>query len=220
MPIGLGFVEGMGERKNAVSCLDESELKAVRPDALSPAEIEAKAESIAVAKAGMKPAKVFVLAMLAGAFISFGALYFCVFLGDPSIPFAVQRVVGGLCFCLGLVLVLCCGAELFTGNSLMVAALASKKISVSAMLKNWAIVWVGNLAGALVTIFLYMAPVHERWCCGCSHGFGSRFEGYARLITLLCIFVCLAVRSVSGLVRSLIRLSVFCCPSLRCGVRL
>ena len=76
MPSGLGFVEGMGERKNAVSCLDESELKAVRPDALSPAEIEAKAESIAVGKAGMKPAKVFVLAMLAGAFISFGALYF------------------------------------------------------------------------------------------------------------------------------------------------
>ena len=150
MPIGLGFVEGMGERKNAVSCLDESELKAVRPDALSPAEIEAKAESIAVAKAGMKPAKVFVLAMLAGAFISFGALYFCVFLGDPSIPFAVQRVVGGLCFCLGLVLVLCCGAELFTGNSLMVAALASKKISVSAMLKNWAIVWVGNLVGRIM----------------------------------------------------------------------
>lgn len=162
MPIGLGFVEGMGERKNAVSCLDESELKAVRPDALSPAEIEAKAESIAVAKAGMKPAKVFVLAMLAGAFISFGALYFCVFLGDPSIPFAVQRVVGGLCFCLGPVLVLCCGAELFTGNSLMVAALASKKISVSAMLKNWAIVWVGNLVGALVTVFLvYMAHVAD-----------------------------------------------------------
>ena len=130
------------------------DMKGLRPDALAPADIEAKAEEVAVGKTKTAPAKVFVLAMFAGAFIAFGALYFCVFLGDPTMPFAVQRAVGGLCFCLGLVLVLCCGAELFTGNSLMVAALASRKITLSAMLKNWAIVWVGNLAGALVAVLL------------------------------------------------------------------
>lgn len=130
------------------------DMKGLRPDALAPAEIEAKAEEVAVGKTKTAPAKVFVLAMFAGAFIAFGALYFCVFLGDPTMPFAVQRAVGGLCFCLGLVLVLCCGAELFTGNSLMVTALASRKITLSAMLKNWAIVWVGNLAGALVAVLL------------------------------------------------------------------
>ncbi|MDO4442402.1 MAG: formate/nitrite transporter family protein, partial [Slackia sp.] len=145
-----------------MACLDDSEVKAVRPDALAPAEIEAKAETIAVGKARMSTAKTLVLAMLAGAFIAFGALYFCIFLGDPAMPFAVQRVVGGLCFCLGLVLVLCCGAELFTGNMLMVTALASRKITLAAMAKNWALVWAGNLCGALFAVFLvYMAHIAD-----------------------------------------------------------
>lgn len=145
-----------------MAVLDDSEVKAVRPDALAPAEIEAKAESVAVGKAAMPMPKTIVLSMLAGAFIAFGALYFCVFLGDPSMPFAVQRVVGGLCFCLGLVLVLCCGAELFTGNMLMVCALASRKIAFGAMLKNWGLVWLGNLAGALVAVALvYFAHIAD-----------------------------------------------------------
>jgi len=66
----------------------------------------------------------------------------------------VQRTVGGLCFCLGLVLVLCCGAELFTGNILMVCARASKKISGAALARSWALVWLGNLAGSLVAVAL------------------------------------------------------------------
>lgn len=137
-----------------MASLEGFDMNALKPDALAPAEIEAKAEAVAVSKANMAAPKVFVLAMLAGAFVSFGALYFCVFLSDPTISFAVQRVVGGLCFCLGLVLILCCGAELFTGNSLMVTALASKRIKLAAMLKNWGIVWLGNLAGSLVAIFI------------------------------------------------------------------
>ena len=89
--------------------MDQSDVKALRSDALGPAEIEAKAETLAVGKAGMAGAKCFVLAMLAGAFIAFGATYFLVFLGDSAVPFAAQRMVGGICFSLGLVLVLCCG---------------------------------------------------------------------------------------------------------------
>ena len=87
--------------------LTPQELSSVRPDELAPAEVEAKVESVAQTKAALPFAKCFVLAMLSGAFIAFGALFFCVFLGDPSLPFGVQRVVGGICFCLGLVLVLC-----------------------------------------------------------------------------------------------------------------
>ena len=102
----------------------------------------------------MGVAKCFVSAMLAGAFIGFGATYFMVFLGDSTMPFAAQRMVGGICFCLGLVLVLCCGAELFTGNNLMVTGLASKKISMGGMLKNWVVVWLGNLAGSLLAVAL------------------------------------------------------------------
>ncbi|MDU2448489.1 MAG: formate/nitrite transporter family protein, partial [Eggerthella sp.] len=132
----------------------QDEIQTLRPDALSPAEIAEKAEKVGEAKAAMPKAKCFASAMLAGAFIAFGALYFCVFLGDPSMPFAVQRVVGGLCFCLGLVLVLCCGAELFTGNVLLVCAKASGRIGWKPLLGNWLLVWLGNLAGALVALAL------------------------------------------------------------------
>ena len=136
------------------------DLKGLKPDALAPAEVETKSETIGVGKANMAPVKMFVSAMLAGAFIAFGGMYFCIFLGDATMPFAAQRMVGGICFCLGLVLVLCCGCELFTGNSLMVTALASKKIGIGGLLKNWVIVWIGNLAGAIVAVFfIWMAHV-------------------------------------------------------------
>lgn len=131
-----------------------ADVHAVRPDALTPAETLAKTESLGVAKASMAPGRCFLLSMLAGAFIAFGALYFCIVLADGELPFAVQRILGGVSFCLGLVLVLCCGAELFTGNILLVCARASKKITTSAVLRNWGLVWVGNLAGALVAIAL------------------------------------------------------------------
>lgn len=138
--------------------MDQTDVKALRPDALGPAEIEAKAETLAVGKAGMAGAKCFVLAMLAGAFIAFGATYFLVFLGDSAVPFAAQRLVGGICFSLGLVLVLCCGAELFTGNMLMVTGLASKKIKLGGLVRNWVIVWLGNLVGSLIVVALIY------WC--------------------------------------------------------
>ena len=130
----------------------KEDLAAVSPDALAPAATEAKAENIGVTKAAMPGAKCFVSAMLAGAFIGFGGMYF--FSGDTTMAFGVQRLVGGLCFCLGLCLVLCCGAELFTGNVLMVCAKASKKITFGGLFRNWGIVWVGNLAGSLLAMFI------------------------------------------------------------------
>lgn len=134
--------------------MEEKDVKALKPDALSPAETLAKCETLGVGKSTMNAAKCFVSAMLAGAFIGFGATYFMVFLGDTTMPFAAQRMVGGICFCLGLVLVLCCGAELFTGNVLMVASWLSKKIPFSGVLRNWVIVWIGNFVGSLVAVFL------------------------------------------------------------------
>lgn len=137
-----------------------NDLRLGMPDSLAPLEIEAKVEEVGVGKVGMAVSKVLVLAVLAGVFIAFGGMYFCIFLGDATMPFAVQRAVGGLCFCLGLVLVLCCGAELFTGNSLIICAKASGKVGWAAMLKNWALVWLGNLAGALLAVALiYLAQV-------------------------------------------------------------
>lgn len=131
--------------------------QSISVDALSPAQTEAKAETLGISKGSMPAGRMFVAAMLAGAFIGFGAMFFCLFTSDSSLPFAVQRAGGGACFCLGLVLVLCCGAELFTGNSLMVCSLFSKKIGAGQLARNWAIVWLGNLAGSLVVVFLVCA---------------------------------------------------------------
>lgn len=182
--------------------LSDEQMAVLKPDELSPAETEAKAEAIGVTKAAMPAGKCFVSAMLAGAFIAFGAMYFCIFLGDSSMPFAVQRMVGGICFCLGLVLVLCCGAELFTGNILMCCAKGSGRISWGSMLKNWVTVWFGNLAGALAAVALvYLAQVWAMNGGGVAESMVSVAAGkvspdWFTLFSkgILCnVFVCLAV---------------------------
>lgn len=121
-------------------------------EALAPAAIEAKAEELGVTKTAMSFKQSFLLSIMAGAFISMGAMYFCLVVGDPNLPFAVQRVFGACLFSLGLLLVVVCGAELFTGNTMIVMTAASKKIPWSAVWKNWVIVFVGNLVGALVMV--------------------------------------------------------------------
>ena len=130
--------------------ITNSQVAALRTDALSPAEIEQKAESLAVDKATMAASKLFLLAVMAGAFIACGATLFTLVQGDTQLPFAVKRVFGAFCFSLGLMLVVCCGAELFTGNCLMVCGLCSKKIDVKGLLRNWCLVWVGNFVGSLI----------------------------------------------------------------------
>ena len=153
-------------------------------------------------KANLPVAKAFLLAMFAGAFIAFGGLFFTVFLSDSTLGWGAQRVVGGLCFCLGLVLVLVCGAELFTGNSLMVCALKSKKITLGQMLKAWLVVWLGNFAGALFIVFLvYMAGIYKLNGEAVANSMVSVAAGKVTVdwVTIffrgiLCnIFVCLAV---------------------------
>lgn len=175
---------------------------AITVDALGPAQIEAKAESLSVGKVALADAKCFVLAMFAGAFIAFGASFYAVCLGDPSLPFAAQRILGGLCFCLGLELVLCCGGELFTGNSLMVCGAKSGHISWTDMYKNWLLVWVGNLAGSLFAVILmYLSGLQNMNGGAVGDALVSIAVGKASLdwFTIvfkgvLCnIFVCLAV---------------------------
>lgn len=182
--------------------IEKEDLTIIDPAALAPAATEAKAETVGITKADMHPVKCFVSAMLAGAFIGFGAMYFCTFLGDTSMAFGVQRIVGGLCFCLGLCLVLCCGAELFTGNVLMACAKASGKISFGDMFRNWIIVWIGNLAGALVAVFIvFMSNLQGMNSGEVGNAFVSVAAGKVSLApqvlffkAILCnILVCLAV---------------------------
>lgn len=133
-------------------------------DALLPPEMAAKAESIGVAKAKLPTLTLLVLAVLAGAFIALGAVFFTtVTTGAANEPwFGWPRLVGGLAFCLGLILVIVAGAELFTGNNLIVMAWARRKVSTGALLRNWGIVYVGNFLGALGTVALVLlARQHE-----------------------------------------------------------
>ena len=134
--------------------LEENELKAIKPDLLAPAEIEAKAETLAVGKATMGLGKMFVLAIMAGIFIAFGATLFTLVQGDTEMWFAVKRVFGAACFSLGLLLTVCCGAELFTGNCLMVCGMNSGKINIAGLLRNWVVVYLGNLVGSLLIVAL------------------------------------------------------------------
>jgi formate transporter len=128
--------------------------------AYSPAEIKEAVEKVGVKKANLPFLVSFMLAIVAGGGVGFGALYYTIVASDPALSFATTRVVGGLVFTLGLALVLVGGAELFTGNNLIVMAWASGKVSTRTMLRNWAIVWIGNFIGALGLIVLVFFSHH------------------------------------------------------------
>ena len=173
-------------------------------DALLPAEMAAKAEQIGVKKAALNWVTQFVLAILAGAFISLGAVFATTAVagaGD-AVPYGVQRLLAGLVFSLGLILVIIGGAELFTGNNLIVMAWANHKVTTNALLKNWLIVYIGNFVGAFATAILMFASGQ--------YTFGKGVVGLAALSTasskvgldfvqavalgILCnVLVCLAV---------------------------
>jgi formate transporter len=127
-------------------------------DALLPQEIAEKAETIGIQKTRRDATTLFVLGILAGAFISLGAMFATTVLAGTAgvVPFGIGQLLAGVVFCLGLVLVVVGGAELFTGNALMVMALAAGKLKLSEMLRAWTIVYLGNFVGALGTALLVL----------------------------------------------------------------
>jgi formate transporter len=123
-------------------------------DVVPPARIAKLVEEVGVRKTELAFLPTLVLAILAGAFISFGGMLYTVVVTGPELGFGVTRLIGGIAFSLGLILVIIGGAELFTGNSLIVMAWADRKIKTTALARNWAIVFVGNLIGALGCVAL------------------------------------------------------------------
>lgn len=117
-------------------------------DAFAPAEIAERVQHVGVAKARMPLLKMGMLGVLAGAFIGLGALYYVLVVSDPTIGFAASRVLGGVTFSLGLLLVVVAGAELFTGNNLIVMAWADGRIRTHEVLRNWIVVCLTNFVGA------------------------------------------------------------------------
>jgi formate transporter len=132
---------------------------AVNLDALLPPAMRAKAEDVGVSKAGASTLRTFILAVLAGAFIALGAMFATVVGAGAAghIPYGVARLLAGLVFCLGLILVVIAGAELFTGNNLIVMAWADRRVATRRLLRNWGIVYAGNLVGGVATALLVFA---------------------------------------------------------------
>ena len=161
----------------------------IRIDALLPAEMATRAEYLGVRKAEMPAFTMFMLSLLAGAFISLGAIFattvsagsMAVTGADGAVvystglPFGVTRLLSGLVFCLGLILVVVGGAELFTGNNLIVMAWANGKVTGRALLRNWVIVYTGNFIASIATAALMFFTKQ--------YTFGSNAVGIAALRT-------------------------------------
>ncbi len=170
------------------------------PD-LTPRETAEKIEKNEVRKVKLDPFSTFILAILAGAFIALGGIYFTFATGQVIVTRPFTQVIGGLAFSMGLMFVVITGAQLFT-NNLSIMGLASKKIQVLTLLKNWSVVYVGNAVGAVLTaLVLYMS---KAWTANdfqygvraltiASHKVSLGFVD-AFFLGILCnCFVCLAI---------------------------
>lgn len=120
-------------------------------DAYTPAEMAQRVETIGMKKASLDAVSLLALGVLAGAFIALGANFATIVWTDNGLGYGLSRLAGALVFTLGLILVIVGGAELFTGNNLIVMAWASRKVSTKLLLRNWTLVYIGNFIGALTT---------------------------------------------------------------------
>ena len=125
-------------------------------DALLPADMAMKAETIGIRKAKASFLTLFFLSVLAGAFVAIGGIFATTVSAGAAgiVPYGIVRLLMGLVFCVGLILVVVGGAELFTGNNLIAMAWASGKVSTIALLRNWMIVYFGNFVGSVGTAAL------------------------------------------------------------------
>jgi formate transporter len=136
-------------------------------DTILPADMAARAENTGVLRAAMDTPSILVLSVLAGAFISFGAIFATTVgagainisqaggaAGQATLPYGLVRLLMGLTFSLGLLMVVIAGAELFTGNNMIVMAWANGKVRTAALLRNWVLCYCGNCIGAIATAAL------------------------------------------------------------------
>ncbi len=118
-------------------------------DAYAPAQIAERVERAGVAKARLPLLQTVTLGVLAGAFIALGAMLFTLVVTDHGLGFGPGRWLGGIAFSLGLVMVVIAGAELFTGNNLLVMARVDGRIGTAELARNWVVVYLANFVGAV-----------------------------------------------------------------------
>lgn len=181
-------------------------------DAYSPAQMAARVEKAGITKGNLDPLSTLILAMLAGAFIAFGAALYTFVLHDTTLTLGLSRLLGGFVFCLGLILVIVAGAELFTGNNLIVMAYVSRKVTGRQLLQNWGIVFIGNLLGALIIVLFIHLSSHLNTAGGALSLFALKIavskvnltfmEALVRgilcnLLVCLAVWLCFSGRSVT-----------------------
>lgn len=195
----------------------------VQIDAFPPAKMASRMEEVGVTKAGLNIWTMFALAMLAGAFIGTGAIFattvsagsITVNAADGALvfktglPYGVVRFLAGLVFCLGLIAVVVAGAELFTGNNLIVMAFASGKVTVAQLLRNWVTVYVGNFVGSVLTALVMFL--------GKQYTFSGGAVGLSALATAnsKCNLDFIQAVALGIMCNSLVCLAVWLCSSAR-----
>lgn len=184
----------------------------IKFDAYSPKEIAGRVESVGAGKVSLNFLAKFTLAVLAGVFIAFGAALFTLVVHDSKLSFGLTQAIGGLSFCLGLILVVVAGAELFTGNNLQVMAYVSGKITLRQLLNDWLIVYFGNFLGAASLAFWVYLTRH--WSMN-NHLVGAKALLIAQVKSGLPFWVAFS-RGV--LCNALVCLAVWLCMSCRSTV--
>lgn len=188
-------------------------------DAYAPAQMAARVEKAGIVKGNLDLLSTFILAVAAGAFIAFGAALFTFVIHDSTLSVGLTKLLGGLVFCLGLILVIIAGAELFTGNSLIVMAYVSRKVTLKQLLRNWGVVFAGNLAGSLgVVFFIWLSG---QWSAGGSAvgakalmianakvnlTFGQAFSRgiLCNVLVCLAVWLCFSGRSVTDKILAIV----------------
>lgn len=184
--------------------------------AYSPAELTGLVEAAGVAKARLPVVQMFTLAILAGVFIALGAAAYTMTMTGVDTSFGPARLLGGVVFSLGLILVIVGGAELFTGNALMIMAAVDRRITFAQLGRNWVIVYFGNIVGALAIALAFAltglldGPVASTaLAIAESKGALNWFEAMVRgvlcnMLVCLAVWLTLAARTVVGKIFAII----------------
>jgi formate/nitrite transporter len=178
-------------------------------DAYKPQQIAKLVEDVGIKKAELAFLPMLTLSILAGAFIAFGAMFYTLTITGSELGYGPTKLLGGITFSLGLVLVVVAGAELFTGNNLIVIAWADNKVSTVLLLRNWLVVYFGNFIGALMSAWLvYLSGI-------LSVGDGSVFETLAKIVEGKLALDWLQAFTRGMLCNALVCLAVWLCFSAR-----
>ena len=185
-------------------------------DPYKPSEIAVLVENAGVAKARLSLVPILTLAILAGAFIALGAAAYTMVMTGVDTGFGPARFLGGVVFSLGLILVVVGGAELFTGNALMVMAAVDRLITPGELARNWVIVYCGNFAGALALALAFWLAGFLDGAAGATAAEFAQgkaalpaFEAFMRgvlcnMLVCLAVWLTLAARTVTGKILAIV----------------